>query len=323
MTDTTASASDAKERFAAIMRYPRTAALVSAVLVPVAIAIQVFVLTEISWPLLGVAVLAALVCVLATWNVINFSSTAVTRVQELATELGARFSLWKAGAGGYGGTLFGYGADHQRFGVFNGTIEGMQVEIGHLASQLSARFVALTGRRHAYVVIRLPERLPHMIVSFGHLSRVLGVRIAPDQWHRSQRVDVGGGRRFTLFVGDGGEQIARSFFSPEVVQLIQLVGRHYDLEIKDRNLYLYASRSAAAGTERRWSAQRALIENLVASMANSGVWALVRRQSGGRRPAYNDLRADVARTVTVVVSVAVIAIVVLSFFALKGAGLLE
>ncbi|HCS61468.1 MAG TPA: hypothetical protein DIW46_08750 [Microbacterium sp.] len=323
MRDTTSSGDDAKERFAAIMRTPRRAALISGALVPVALAVNLFVLENISWPLLGVPVVATLVCVLAMWNVINFSPSVVARLEGLSPAVGGRFTLWKAGVGDYEGTPFAYGTDHQRFGMLNYTVQGMPVEIGHLASQVSARAVAPTGRRHAYVVVRLPERLPHMILSFGHLSRVLGVRIAPDQWHRSQRVDVGSGRGSRLFVGDGGEQIARGFFNREMVQLFRLVGRHYDVEIKDRNLYLYAARSAAAGTANRWSAQRALIENLAASMANSGVWDLVRRQSRGRGPVYRALRADVARGAAIFFSVAGVAVVVLSAIVINAAGLLE
>lgn len=313
----------AAARFAAIMRYPRRSALTSGGLALVAVAVNVFVLDDMSAPLLGVAVLAALVCLLSVWNVVSFSPTAVARLESLSLRVDGRFTLWKAGTGGYAGTPFAYGADHRRFGVLNYSVRGMPVEIGHLSSQVSARYTAPTGRRHAYVVVRLPERLPHMVVGFGHLSRVLGVRVAPEQWHRSQRIDVGGGRRFRLFVAPGGEQIARKFFSAEMVQLFRRVGRHYDVEIKDRHLYLFASRSAASGSDRRWHAQQDLIEALAAAVADSGIWKLVGRRSRGRGPAYGDLRADVARAVTIVMTVSAVAIVVISLVALKAAGLLD
>lgn len=323
MTDTTTTGDQAKERLAAIIRYPRTAALISGALVPITAAVNLFALKDMSWPLLGVTVISALVCILALWNVANFSPAAVARLEALSPQVDGKFSLWKPGTGGYEGMPFAHGLDFQRFGMLSYALHGAPVEIGHLASQLTARFRAPTGRRHAYVVVRLPERLPHMIVSFGHLSRVLGVRMAPEQWHRSQRVDVGGGRQFRLYVADGGEQLARTFFSPEMVQMFQRVGRYYDIEMKGRNLYLFSGRSAAAGSDRRWHEQRALIEDLAASIAGSRVWELVRRQSRGRGPAYADLRADVARTVAIVCTAAGVAIVVLSFIALRAAGLLE
>jgi len=313
----------AKERFAAIMRFPRRAALISGALVPVTAAVNLFVLKDMSWPLFGVTVISALICAFAVRNIVNFRPGAITRLEALAPEIGGQFSLWKAGTGGYAGALFAYGIEHQRFGVLNYAVRGMPVEIGHLSSEVSDRFKAPTGRRHAYVVIRLPERLPHMILSFGRVSGIAGVRVMPDGWHRSQRLDVGFGRRVRLYVADGGEQLARSFFSPEMVQLFRGVGRFYDVEIKDRNLYLFSGRSVAAGPASRWHAQRALVDGVPAQVTDSDVWELVRRQSRGRGPAYGELRADTARAIAIVFSVAAVAVVVLSFIALKAAGLLD
>ncbi|MGW9350696.1 hypothetical protein [Nocardiopsis flavescens] len=312
-----------EERFASLMRQPRRAALISGALVPVAVAVNLFLLDDTSGALIGVAVVASVVCVLAVWNVVNFSPTAVARLEDASTRGGGRFTLWKEGTGGHTGVPFAYGAEHQRFGVLDHVVHGLPVEIGHLASQVSARHTAPTGRRHAYVVVRLPQRLPHMIVSFGHLSRVLGVRVVPDQWHRSQRVDVGGGRRFRLFVGDGGEQLARSFLSPDVVRCFQRVGRHYDIEIEGRDLYLFGSRSAAAGTGRRWNAQRELIEDLAATVSGSGVWEIVRRRRAGRGGGRAALRADVGRAVALVFGAAAVIVAVLSLVVLKAAGLLD
>jgi len=274
----------ANERFAAIMRFPRRAALISGALVPVAAIVNLFVLKDISWPLFGVSVISALVTVLAVWNVANFSPTAIARLEALSSRVDGEFTLWKAGTGGYSGMPFAHGLEFERFGMLSYARHGMPVEIGHLSSRLNARARAPMGRRHAYVVIRLPERLPHMIVSFGHLSQILGARVVPDQWHRSQLVKLEVAPRFRLFVGDGGEQLARSFFTPDVVRMFQRVGRFYDVEMKGRDLYLFSSRSAAAGTERRWNGQRELIERLAATMTGSDIWDLVRDQSREHGP---------------------------------------
>lgn len=318
------SGDTAEERFASIMRRPRRAAVISGALVPVAPAVNIFVLDQAAGPLYGVAVVAAAACILTVLNIVNFSPTAVARLESLSSQVGGRFRLWKAGRGGYAGVPFAYGAEHERFGVLNYVVHGMPVEIGHLASQVSVRYRAPTGRRHAYVVVRLPQRLPHMIVSFGHLSRVLGVRVVPDQWHRSQRVDIdrGVGRRFRLFVGDGGEQFARRFLSPDVVRCFQEVGRSYDIEIKGRKLYLFGARSAAAGTERRWKAQRELIEDLTATISGSRVWEIMRRQ-GARRSTHAAIRADVRRAVAIFFSSVAVVTVVVSLVLLKADGLLD
>src|SRR5690554_4102451 len=153
-------------RFAAIMRYPRAAALISGPLVLVSLVVNLFVLEDISGLLFVLTVASALVCVLALWNVVNYSPRAMDRLKDLAPLVEGRFSLWKAGTGGHAGVPFIYGAEHERFGVLNYLSAGLQVEVGHLASQVSARYRAPTGRRHAYAVVRLPERLPHMILSF-------------------------------------------------------------------------------------------------------------------------------------------------------------
>lgn len=310
------------QRYAAIMRYPRMVALISGPLFLVSLAVNLFVREAKSGPLLVVTVVLALVCILATWNVIDFPRVAMGRLKALSTLVDGRFALWKAGVGGYAGVPFAYGAEHERFGVLSYRSGGMQVEIGHLSSQVSARYRAPTGRRHAYVVVRLPQRLPHMILSFGHLSTVLGVRVAPEQWHRSQRVDVGFGRRARLFVGKGGEQFARTLFTEELVRLFENVGRTYDIEIKDRNLYLFARRSVAAGSARRWAGQRALVDGFTASLSDSVVWDLLRRQSAGNGGRYGDeLRADVARGVAIVFGIAALVVVVLSIITINAAGL--
>lgn len=322
-TDGAAARDAAKERFDDIMQAPRTTALVSGILTVLPIVVMFFAQGVRSGLLLAAGVGGALVCVIAVLQILNFSPAALARLERLAPQVDGRFALWKPGSGGYEGVPFKYSVERQRFGVLDLVAHGTTIEIGHLVAQASHRQSISMGRRHAYIVFRLPERLPHMILSFGHMSTLLGVRVMPEQWHRSQLVDVGGRRRFRLFVGDGGEDVARSFFTPDVVQLFQQVGRFYDVEIKGRDLYLFSTRSAAAGSEHRWKEQRALVESVVAALQASGVWDLVRRQSRGRGPSWSDLRVDFVRAVTIIMSVVVATIVVLSFFALKGAGLLE
>ena len=322
-TDGTAARDAAKERFDDIMRAPRITALVSGILTVVPIVVVYFVLDVRSGLLLAAGVGAAVVCAIAVLQIFNYSPAAIARLERLAPQVDGRFALWKQGSAGYDGVPFRYSFERQRFGVLDLIAHDARIEIGHLVGQASSKARTPMGRRHAYIVFQLPERLPHMILSFGHLSKFLGLRIVPEQWHRSQRVDVGGGCRFRLFVGVGGEDVARSLFTPDVVHLFQRVGRSYDVEIKGRNLYLFSTRSPAAGSERRWEEQQALVESVAAMLSASETWDLVRRQSRGRGPVYADLRADVARGVAVFFSVAAVAVVVLSIVTLKAAGLLD
>lgn len=315
-----APAGDGAARYATLMRGPRIAVLIGAGTALATLAINLLVLEQMSGLLFAVTVPAALVCMLSIRNIVNFSPRTVARVQQLTAQLGGRFWLWKAGTGGHVGTPFAYGAEHERFGVVAGTLHGMPIEMGHLSSQVSTQYRAPAGRRHGYVVIQLPERLPHMIVSFGHLSRGLGVRVAPEQWHRSQRVDVGGGRGFRLLVAGGGEAAARAFFTPEIVALFERVGRSFDVEIRNRSLTLLTGRSPAAGSERRWADRWRLLEELAGSLAGSEVWEAVGRQS--RRLRDEPLRADIARSLAVIFGIAAVAVIVLSLIVLSASGLI-
>lgn len=180
---------------------------------------------------------------------------------------------------------------------------GVPVEIGHLSSQASAKHRAPGGRRRAYVVLKLPQRLPHMIFSFGHQTKLLGIKVIPEQWDRSQRVDIGQGRRFKLFVAAGGESVARTFLTPDIVQLFIQLGRDYDIEIKGHRLYLIANRSTAAGSKRRWQDQRALLDELARTMASSTIWDYLCQHSRRLNVRETEMRTDIKRAVTIFFSV--------------------
>lgn len=172
------------------------------------------------------------------------------------------------------------------------------------------------GRYIAYVAVRLPERLPHMFLRGVWGVQALVMAWMPASWHRSQLVDVDGGRRLRVFVGDGGEETARVFFRPDLVRVLHRVRRDFDVEVKDRTLYLYSARSVAAGSARRQRALRALIAELVASLAESEVWDQARRQSGGRGPGYRTLREDNRRRGFIIAGALIITIAVASALAL-------
>ena len=312
-----------RDRYRRLLRVPRVAAATGALLAVSSVVVQALVLDDLSWPLLGVGIVATVVCVRALWNVVSFGAAAARRLEDLASTLGGRFSWWRGGTGGLEATPFAYGAEHERFAVLDLQVDGVPVEIGHLASQVSERYAAPTGRRHAYVVLGLPVRLPHMILSFGHLSRVLGVRVVPEHWHRSQLLDVGLGRRAHLFVAGGGEHVARRFLTPDLVALLARVGRTYDIEIKGRRMYLIAARSVAAGSRRRWDRQRELLTSLAGALAADALWEPLRHMTRGAGTGEPALRADTTRAIVLVVTAMLVAIVVLSLLALYGAGIIR
>ncbi|MGO1406080.1 MAG: hypothetical protein ACTIK9_02030 [Agrococcus casei] len=269
------------------------------------------------------AVAPAVVFLFSIWNIMSYSPGAMRRLQEFAEQADGRFTLWKPGRSNFDAVPFKYDVEQERFGVVNVAPHGVPVEIGHLSSQVSARHRAPGGRRRAYVVLKLPQRLPHMIFSIGHQAKLLGIRVVPEQWDRSQRVDIGQGRRFKLFVADGGESVARTFLTPDIVQLFDKVGRHYDIEINGHHLYLIANRSTAAGSKRRWQNQRALLDELARTMASSTIWDYLRQHSRRLNVRETEMRTDIKRALTIFLSGLAAFILVICLMALTASGHIE
>ncbi|TWH04245.1 hypothetical protein L615_010200000060 [Nocardioides sp. J9] len=271
---------------------------------------------------LVVGVPVAFLSVFCLWQVVRFTPASVDRLEAFALRAGGRFTPVADGARGYTATPFRHGDQPRRFGVVRYGAHGTRIEIGHLLSSSAHPRAQLVERRHAYAVIELPERMPQMVLDFGHLRSFLGIRLTPEHWDRSQLVDVGGGRRFRLFVAEGGEHVARRFFTADVVRAFEEVGRHYDVEIDASHLYLLSMRSAASGSDRRWEKQRNLIEGLAGTVVGSPVWDDVRGPRRGRGPRSGSLVMDVKRGVRVVLAAATAAVVVLSAIVLHAQGLL-
>lgn len=230
-SDTPPAAEHERTQYARILRSTRVVAIISACVIILAALLQLFAFDELVAGLVIAAVLAAVICLFSVWNIVSYSPAAMQRLRGLAEQAGGQFTLWKPGRSNFDAVPFKYDVEQERFGVVNVAPHSIPVEIGHLSSQVTARFRAPGGRRRAYVVYKLPERLPHMIFSFGHQAKLLGVRVVPEQWDRSQRVDMGQDGRCKLFVAEGGEPVARRFLSPQhdaAVQAPRAGLRHRD-----------------------------------------------------------------------------------------------
>lgn len=193
----------------------------------------------------------------------------------------------------------------------------LMTRLSNRADQLGGRFTLWTpgsggnaGTPFAYGVSR--ERFGVLTYSEHGMPIEIG----------NLSTEVAAGRRLQVFVGDGGEQTARAFLTPELSRLLLRVRRKYDVEIKARTLYLYAARSMAAGTERRQGDQQRLIGDLVSALGQSDVWELLRRQSRGRGPTCRPLRRDPARRNLIIAAVIVVAVTLISAIVLYAAGIL-
>lgn len=318
----TADGRDAREIVSQISRAPRRMAVSSAI---VALG-MISVLITVGEIVAGAAVIlttALLLCALGIHQAINFSPAVMARLERLAEQTGGRFTPWVPGTGDNTAVPFTEGQRTDRFGVVNYVERGMHLEIGHLLTDMNVRQLRGARKTNAYVAIQLPRRVPHMVIDFGHLSGVFRVRLLPTGWHRSQRVDVGGGRRFRLFVIDDGELFARALFSPDVVDAFLAVGRSYDVEIKGQRIYLFSLRSIASGSDRRLRRQQSLIDGLIQSMASPQASDVLRRQDRGRDFGRVELRTDVRRGVIIVGAGTVTLIAVVSVIVLYAQGLLE
>lgn len=310
----TVDSDGACEELASIVRSPRVSAAFSGVVALAAI-VALISSEKVVAGLLAVLAGAVTIFLMSVHQIRNFSPAVISRLRRFAEQIGGSFTLRKAGTGGHSAVPFDDDLTRDRFAVINYVEQGRPIEVGHLLGRVHAGY-SLLQRIDAYVLIRLPRRMPHMAIDFGHLSRVAGVRIMPVAWHGSQQLDVGGGRRFRLFVADGGEQIARAFFTPEVVEVLRAVGRSYDVEVKGDSLYLFSKRSMASGSERRLRQHRRCIDDLTRAVARSGIWDLPRRQNRGRNSGGGELSVDVKRGVIIVGSVILAVIVVLSALAI-------
>ena len=313
----------ARTQYARILRSTRVVAAISGGVSVAAALAQLFAFDHLVAGLMLAAIVPAVICLFSIWNIVSYSPAAMQRLRVFADEADGRFTLWKPGRSNLDAVPFKYDVNQQRFGVVNFASHEIPVELGHLSSQVSARYRAPGGRRRAYAVFTLPQRLPHMIFSFGHQAKLLGIRIVPEQWDRSQRVDIGQGRRFTLFVAEGGESVARVFLSPAMVQLFNQLGRTYDIEIKGRHLYLIANRSTAAGSQRRWEQQRGLIEELGAALASSPMWDYLLQHSRQIKVRNTEVRTDLKRAVTIFFSVLAAITLVIIVIVVTASGLVE
>lgn len=306
-----------RERFREATHRSRVTAVISALIVVVGLVLEFFVLEELSLPLAGVILLALLALVFALKGMSRGSQRTMYRVATFARRNGLDFQLWKDGSADYQALPFRSGTGHQRLAVVNAQRNGTPVEFGNLLSQATNGVV---DRPCGYIAIALPERMPHVFADAGRLARLLGVRILPNQWHSSQRVDLPGARSFRLYAVDGASSIARVFFDPGMVALFNRITKRFDVEIKGRHLVLLSMIDVSSGSARRWEEQVGLVDELVSALNTSPVWDLLRRRARGRGLEYGEVRWAVAGPVIAVSVFAGVLFVGLLWAALAYAG---
>ncbi|MTE24461.1 hypothetical protein [Microbacterium sp. ZXX196] len=194
------------------------------------------------------------------------------RIGEFADRNDMQFT-WLSRDARFDGLPFVTGTTHRRWMAVSGKRRGRSFEVGNLSySEGEWRRLA---RRCGYVAIRLPGRLPHMILDAGHGNGLLGLTL-PQVPRAEQLMDIGAEKRVRLYVAPGAERIARALFAGDVRERFLALARRFDVEILGDTLFLY-SRGPASGTRaRRWREVLDVVDDLSRDVEAWSVWPLVR-----------------------------------------------
>lgn len=98
-----------------------------------------------------------------------------------------------------------------------------------------------TPQRWGYVALRLPRRLPHMVLDARGTNSILGTSSLPLTFSREQVLSLEGdfNRHFTLYCPREYERDALTVFAPDLMALCIDESGSFDVEIVDDWMFLY------------------------------------------------------------------------------------
>lgn len=139
----------------------------------------------------------------------------------------------------YPGVLFGVGEHRRAEGCFR-RLDAPEFDLG------SYRFSTGDGRSRAvqrwgYVAMRLPRRLPHMVLDALGNNSLLGGAPLPLAFAREQVLSLEGDfdRHFTLYCPTQYERDALYIFTPDLMALLIDESGAFDVEVVDDWMFLY------------------------------------------------------------------------------------
>lgn len=237
---------------------------------------------RLSFLLIGAGVVGAPSCVVFLKQA---SPAKASRISRFAGDNGFEFEALKDSAG-YQGSNFKIGDAQRRLLVVTGKIDGHRVEFGNLSFRFEGRRSpwAVPG----YVAIRLPERLPHIIVrsSRRSLSRVTYSPSAQDQ------VEVPGGDALRVYAPAGAEQAVGALFTTQVSELFSRLSHRYGIEIVGDVLFLYSRWPVSTGSGRTWGRILADVADVCELIGASRVWDLMRTRRRSYLKGLPEIRND-------------------------------
>jgi hypothetical protein len=146
-----------------------------------------------------------------------------------------------AGAPAYDGIIFTQGNSRARPVVLGYDQGASPFEIGNYQYETGSGKTR-TVHRTGYVRIRLPRRLPNMVLDatsnnlFGKISNL------PTGFYANQRLSLEGNfdKYFTLYAPSQYKTDALYVFTPDVMATMIEYGKDFDMEIIDDSLFLYS-----------------------------------------------------------------------------------
>lgn len=184
----------------------------------------------------------------------------LVRVDRFATRNGLQLKYDTAIAAYYPGMIFDEGRSRQ---VREVLIFPEMGEIGNY-SYITGSGKNQTTHYWAYLKVKLPRKLPHMVLDakknnfFGKISNLT------DTFDRSQTLSLEGdfNEHYTLYAPKQYERDALYIFTPDVMAKLIDNGSSYDMEVIDDELYLYRAGKIDLASELELKSLLAIVETI-------------------------------------------------------------
>lgn len=130
---------------------------------------------------------------------------------------------------------------------------GRELEVGRYSSTTGGDTSRSTVRTE-YARLRLPRRLPHIVLDATANDSLLGKSTLPIELTGDQRLDLEGDfpKYFRLSAPVGYERDALYLFTPDVMAILVDHARAFDIEIIDDQLFFYAARGIVTTDPHAW-----------------------------------------------------------------------
>lgn len=244
-------------------------------------------------------VLAGVLSATIVPRLMRTSPATASRILRFADDNQLTFDALKDGPG-YAGSAFTMGHSHRRLMVVKGWMHGHRVEIGNLSYRIASRAHLVEP---GYVAIRLPARLPHVVMtSMPALRMRLG--IVP---RAEDRIALDADGPLRVYTPHETTLAVQPMLTAQAVETLTRLSRRYCIEILDDVLYLHARRSLSTGSARRWRTTLADVAEVCDVLDASPIWQVMRTRPKRASASMPRLQSGVDETRVTRISLLVLA----------------